>query len=517
MSNTAIRDKYYKRNLWSFSAGGFGRDFMYNLFNGQIYSFILLTKNLTDAEAAIIGIVIMVARIWDAINDPLMGGIIENTRTRWGKFKPWILIGAITNSILVTLMFSVPLKGMSYVIFFAVAYIFLDITYTMNDIGYWSMLPALSSNSNNRNTLSSLANIFAGVGGAIVGFITPVLAIGPGAIGGSAVIAFPVVAIIASVLFIGCQTMTCLLVKEDPLPPVEKINGKAPNPLKQMFKVLKGNDQLLWIALIMMIFNVGNSLFAGLSNWFVYLRFGYEGMLASLFGIISGVASAIIVVYPLIAKKLERKTIIKLCMILTAVGYALILVMGMFTDMIYLIAACGFLHSIGQTLFYQVLTISIANTVEYNEWKTGSREESIIFSVRPFMAKLGSALQMGVVSIVLGTLGITTITEAISQQEDWATQGIITESEKLANISDIIAGAPENAKTGLLLCMTIIPVVLVFIAGIIYLAKYKITESKYTEICDEIARRKADLEESQGEEVAEISETAEAVVVSQEE
>ncbi len=512
MANTTIKEKYFKRNLWTFSAGGFGRDFMYNLFNTQMYTFILLTKNLSDAEAAIIGIVIMVARIWDAVNDPLMGGIIERTRTRWGKFKPWIMIGAVTNSILVFFLFWTPLKGMEYVIFFAVAYIFLDVTFTMNDIGYWSMLPALSSNPANRDTLSSVANIFAGIGGAVVGFITPILTVGELAIGGSAVQAYWVIAIIAGVLFIGCQTMTCICVKEDPLPPVQKTEGKGENMLKQMFKVLKGNDQLLWVALVMVIYNLGSAVIGGLSNWFVYLRFGYAGAMTSLFGILSGIASAIIVVYPLLAKKFSRKNIIKISLISIAVGYGLMLLMGLVVNNFYVIALCGLFYSLGQTLFYQVLTISIANTVEYNEWKTGKREESIIFSVRPFMAKLGSALQMGVVSLVLGMLGITAITEAVSQQENWYTQGVITsEAEKIANIEGILAGAPESAKVGLLICMTLIPIVLISIAGVIYLAKYKITEEKYAEICAEINARK-ELDETSKEvveAVVEAGETAE--------
>ena len=104
---------------------------------------------------------------------------------------------------------------------------------------------------------------------------------------------------------------------------------------------------------------------------------------------------------------------------------------------------------------------------------------------------MGSALQMGVVSLVLGMLGITAITEAVSQQENWFTQGVITsETEKITNIENILAGAPESAKTGLLVCMTVIPIVLICIAGVIYLTKYKITESKYEEICAEIRARK---------------------------
>ena len=509
MSNTSIKDKYFKRNLWTFSAGGFGRDFMYNLFNGQMYTFILLTKNLTEAEAAIIGLVIMIARIWDAVNDPLMGSIIENTRTRWGKFKPWIMLGAVTNAILVFFLFWTPLKGMSYVIFFAIAYIFLDVTYTMNDIGYWSMLPALSSDPNNRNTLSAVANIFAGVGGAIVGLLAPILTVGKLAIGGSPVVAFPVVAIIAGVLLIGCQTMTCICVKEDPLPPLPKTEGKKPNPIKQMFTVLKGNDQLLWVALCMVIYNLGSSIITGLSNWFVYLRFGYEGTLNSLFGILSGIASAVIVFYPMLAKRVERKTIIKISMVCVAVGYGLMMTLGLTLNNLTLISLCGLFYSVGQTMFYQVLTISIANTVEYNEWKTGKREEGIIFSVRPFMAKLGSALQMGYVALTLGILGITAITEAISKQENLFVQGAIDETTKAANITSLIAQAPDSAKTGLLICMTVVPVVLICIAGVIYLAKYKLTETRYDEICAEIKARK-EAEVGVSEEASEATEAVEA-------
>ena len=78
-----------------FSLGTVGRDFLYNLFNGYLMTFILFTKTIDNAMLSIVGVIIVLARIFDAFNDPIMGGIVENTRSQWGKYKPWQLIGAV--------------------------------------------------------------------------------------------------------------------------------------------------------------------------------------------------------------------------------------------------------------------------------------------------------------------------------------------------------------------------------------------------------------------------------------
>lgn len=482
------------RNLWSFSLGGVGRDFMYQLFNTYMLTCILLTKGVNTAEFAIVGVVIMCCRIFDALNDPIMGSIIEITRTKWGKFKPWIMIGAITNSILVFFMFWIPLKGMSFVIFFAIAYIFWSITFTMNDISYWSMLPSLTSHHADRDKLSSIANICAGVGAGLATIIIPTFTTGSLTIGGSATTAFPVLAVIVGVFFIGCQFMTCVCVKEKPLPPIDKDRSKV-NPLKKIFKVLKGNDQLRWIAIIMFIHNLGSSILGGLSTWFVYFRFGYEGAMVGLFGILTGVAGAILVVYPLLARKFTRRQISKISLVLIYIGYGLMLTVGLVTQkmestvMFYPIALCGIFYAIGQSVFYQVQTITIANSVEYNEWKTGEREEGIIFSIRPLAAKMGSAAQMGVVTIVLSILNIADITNRISEQENLVSMGTITAEEKLANINAIIAQVPQSTVSWLLVCMTVLPIIFLTITVVLYLKFSKLDEEMYERMRADIDAR----------------------------
>ena len=100
-STTTLNSRLSKRNLWGYSSGGVGRDLVYNLVNAQLFTCALLTKGLTATNMITMSIIIIACRIFDACNDSLMGAIIEMTRTKWGKFKPWILSGAISNAVVV--------------------------------------------------------------------------------------------------------------------------------------------------------------------------------------------------------------------------------------------------------------------------------------------------------------------------------------------------------------------------------------------------------------------------------
>ena len=234
-----------------------------------------------------------------------------------------------------------------------------------------------------------------------------------------------------------------------------------------------------------------------------HFRFGYEGALVSLFGILTGIAGAILVIYPLLARKFNRRQISKICLILIYIGYGLMLAIGLATQnleadwVFYPIALSGAAWAIGQAVFYQVQTITIANSVEYNEWKTGEREEGIIFSIRPLAAKMGSAAQMGVVTIILSLLKIADITDKISEQENLANMGEITAEVKLANINAIIAQVPTEITTWLLVCMTVLPMIIMTITVIIYLKKSKLDEAMYERMRADIdARKKGEEEES---------------------
>ena len=488
-------EKLSKRNRWSYSLGGIGRDMVYNLVNAQLFTCLLLTKNLSAANMIAISLIMIVCRIFDACNDPIMGGIIEITRTKWGKFKPWIMIGAITNVAVVFSMFFVPLKGDAYVIFFIFAYLLWGITYTMNDISYWGMLPSLTSNQKDRDTISTFATLFAGIGAGISVVLFPTLAYGSTAIGGSATTGSTVMCILFCCAFIGCQTMTCFVVKEKPLPP-KNPNAEKPS-LGKMFKVLFKNHQLLWASLAMLFYNVGGAILtSSILSIFIFLRFGYEGFLVTLFVIISSVSSGVMIFYPLLTRKFKRKQISTFSVILATCSYALMLIIGLCwqsNSMICfaLLAASGFGAAIGQTMHYMVLTVSIENCVEYNEVMTGDRAEGSIFSLRPFMAKMGSAIVQGIVSLTFAALAITDITNKISNIENEATLGQISEEIKAANIKDILGQVASSTPNWLLVVLTVAPILFLVSSLAVYLTRYKITEDKYAELLKTIEERKA--------------------------
>lgn len=132
-------EKLSNRNLFMYALGTFGRDFLYNLFNGYLLSFCVFTKTLNTAQFTAITFIIVAARIFDAFNDPIMGGIVENTRTKWGKYKPWQLIGCVTTAGVIITLFCVPAQGWAFIGLLAAMYFLFSITYTMNDISYWGM------------------------------------------------------------------------------------------------------------------------------------------------------------------------------------------------------------------------------------------------------------------------------------------------------------------------------------------------------------------------------------------
>ena len=499
-------ERLSKRNLWGYSLGGIGRDMTYTLVNTYLTLFILFTKGLSTAEYAAVGIIFIVCRIFDGCNDPFMGMLIEKTRTKIGKFKPWILAGCFSNILIILLLFFVPLQGSSYVIFFAFGYLLWGITYTMNDISYWGMMPSLTSHPTDRNNLSTIANVGAGIGAGLCVILIPTLTAGETALGGNTQTAYQIIACVVCVLFAACQVMTCCVVKEKPLPPVTAEN-KDKRGLGAMFKVVLKNDQLLVTAGSMLLYNVGSAIMNSLYTYWVYLRFGYKGTLCTIFSILTGISMAIIVFYPLLSKKLTRKQLAKICVSTVVAGYSLMLILALVTGAFdasrssmvafVFIGLCGAIASFGQALYYQVLTISVSNTIEYNDLKTGRRDEGIIFAVRPFMAKMGSSIVKAIETVALIALGIDLLAKQISDQTQLNATGAISEETMLGNINNILAGANSDTSQWVIVCMAVFPILFILSSFILYMKKFKIDEKEYDKICEEISLRDAQAENSE--------------------
>ena len=493
------KEKNTKKNLLYFPLGTVGRDAVYCLINSYLLTFVLFTRSLTGAQIAAITGIMIAARVFDALNDPIMGNIIERTRSRFGKFKPWLVAGGLSTSVVIYLMFNVRLEGWAFVCFFGAMYFAFSITYTMSDISYWGMIPALGSDADARNQFTSRATLCAGIGATLASILIPLFTAGSGAIGGNTAVAYGRIALIVAILAPLFILFTVLGVREHREPAgAERKREKF--SLKQVFRTIARNDQLVWAAVIFLIQQVGNGLvIGGISSTYIYFTFGYDGGLYSLFTTVGMSATAFLMIfYPAISRRMHRKKLMGIMSVIAVCGYVLMLtpliLSGAGMVGFWLMVAGYMLSNFGQYCFYLIMMISIMNTVEYNEYKFGVREEGIITSLRPFITKMASALIVALTSVTYLIFGVTEYTNRISELEQQCAQGLISEERKLVEISGVIFGAEGQAgvsggqSAGLLVAMTVLPCALMLISYFLYRKKYRLDEEEYDRICGELEK-----------------------------
>ncbi len=148
------------------------------------------------------------------------------------------------------------------------------------------------------------------------------------------------------------------------------------------------------------------------------------------------------------------------------------------------------LANFGQYGFYLIMMISIMNTVEYNEYEHGVRDEGIIGSLRPFLTKMASALTVAIANLTYITFGILKYTNGISQYEQAANAGSITAEEKADAITQLLSGVQNGQSLGLLVVMTVLPFLLMYASYVLYNKKYILDEAEYERICTELENRK---------------------------
>ena len=408
----SAEDRQFNKNKWLFSVSGVGRDMSYQLIASFLLTYIQFGIPLSIVQFTTLSLLIgVLGRVWDAINDPVMGAIIEGTHMKFGKFRPWILIGAVLTGAIIITMFNIHPTGWGFVVFMISMYLLWETSFTMNDIGYWSMLASLSSKKEQRNSVTMLTVVFAGVGAFIaqggISFLYP----------GNVQQAFSWISIAIAVIFMAMQIVMALLIKERPRDQMEK-NEKV--SVKQMWNTIKNNDQILWMTLVMLFYNIGSSMLVGLAYNLYFLEIGYDGnaiVFIAIFGIFN-IASQLF--YPKLSAKLGRKKLQNISILLACVGYLGIALLGWTPILpfnLITLSLFGVLVFVGQAWYYMACIINMTNCVEYNEYKRGERNEAVVSTLRPFMAKFADALKYAVVTLVLVVSTVYGLSQNISTME----------------------------------------------------------------------------------------------------
>ncbi len=445
------------RNHYTFGLGTIGRDMLYSLVSMYLIFYLTDILDLPDTTLWWLTSILLIARIFDAVNDPIMGVIVDNTHSRFGKFKPWMAIGAVLTGLFTVLMFTdFGLRGTAYLILFAVIYLLWDLSFTANDIAYWSMLPTLSMDQKGREKIGAFARICADVGlfAVVVGIVPITKALGDAL--GSMSKAYFVFAIAVSLIMIAGQCITLFGVKE-----LKGVFLKdEQTTLKGLFSIIFKNDQLLYTAISMSLFMIGYMTTTSFGQYFFKYAYGDENMY-SIFALVLGVSQiTALVVFPMFSKRFSRKVLYAGSTVMVVLGYVIFFLAPM--NMLF-IGASGVIIFLGEAFIQLLMLMFLTDTIEYGQWKLGKRNDSVTLSLQPFINKIGGAIASGIV-------GATVILSGISRAKtpaDVTSQGLLL---------------MKTAMLGL-------PLLFILAGYLLYRYKYKIDAKMYQEILSDLEAR----------------------------
>ena len=379
----AYKDKVPKRVKYTFAFGALGKDLIY----GMIATFSMLYfTDVLNISPLFIGGMFFAAKLWDAFNDLFMGMIIDNTHSRWGKFVPWLVSGTLLNAVVFVVMFTdFGLSGTGLLIFVTVIYILWGMTYTVMDIPYWSIIPNLTSDPQEREKISVLPRIFASIGNSLIiaGFgVTIISALGGGQL------AYNRFAWIIAVVFVVTVAVTVINLPKIRVSP----KNKEKVTFKRIIRIIFKNDQLRWAVAFILLYNIGLQLIAGTAVYYFSYVCNNAHMLTP-FMISASVAEVIgLIVFPKITKFLSRKKAFFLSCFLPLLGLTLLLIVGFVNPQnIILTVAAGIILKAGTGLELGCATVFLADVVDYGEYKLGTRNEGVVFSLQTLIVKLTSA------------------------------------------------------------------------------------------------------------------------------
>ena len=458
--------KYIKSKL-GYGVGAIGLDLSYGMF----YSF--LAKYLTDVlkmKSSFLLVLTPIARVWDGINDPMMGTIVDNTHTKMGKYRPWILTGAILNAIVLVFLFTNPfrLTGVGIAIYVAVTYILWGMTNTLADIPYWSMVPSFTSDPKERNLISTVARAFSGLGQGIVTIGAPLL-----------MTAFSLTTVIDNetgeavkvhdarsymVAALACAVCLILFASICVGSTKEHITTQSGEKfsLKRSFSVIKSNDQLLVFMLFAMISNAGWYLTSGVATYYFDVVVGDPNK-QSAFSTSSAIGSVVgLLLLPILTKYMSKRRAYQVSLGVAALGYVGMSICS-FAGNLLLMNIFYIVGAIGIASMFIAQTIFLADIVDYGEVKMGFRAESITFSMKGFLQKMAYTLQT---IILFATLGLTGYDSSLHMNNSGA------------------------AKMGITMMLCVIPSVLFVISLIIFSTKFKLHGSFMDEITKTVMENK---------------------------
>lgn len=466
--DSSKKEQHVVRSRLAYSLGAFGHDAFFALLS--TYFMMYVTGHLFDSgdkhfDNKMVGyvtLIILILRIGELIIDPMIGNAIDRTNTKWGKFKPWVVGGGVISAVLLAALFT-PLGGLNlsnpilYLVLFAIIYIVMDVFYSFNDVGFWSMVPAMSFDSHERDKIATFARVGSTIGGQIIGFVIMPMVLffsvkqngGTGDDRGWFIFAV-IVAAISAITAIGVGMFTHeqkSLLREN----------KEQTKFKDILKILVKNDQLLAIAMSYLFFTTGQTLLNSFELYYFTYILGNSKAFSILGGLNTVVGVISVFAFPLFSGKIGRHKLFYGAASIEVIGALIFAFAGKSLALVLLGAELFF---IPQPIIFLVVLMTITDSVEYGQLKLGHRDESLTLSIRPLLDKFGGAVANGVVGAATVAAGMT----------GGATAATIT----------------AHGVSIFKIYMFLIPIALILVGIIIFALKVKLDESSHAKIVAEL-------------------------------
>ena len=452
----------------AFCFGNVGHSAFYGVMSTYFIIFVTsgmfdgLSKHVANKLIALITGLIVGVRILELIVDPIIGNIVDNTKTRWGKFKPWIFWGNIVSGALMLVLFTgifglAKVNWVLFAILFVIIFLTFDIFYSFSDVSYWGMVPALSEDSNERGIYTSLG-AFAGTIGwnGLTIIVVPIvtyftyLATGQHKEGPIGWFAF---AAIITALAILSALAVCFGTKEKHN--IIRNSAKQKTTIRDVFSAIFHNDHILWPALAYLLYSCAYVITNGVLFYLYKFVIGKPGQ----FWIVGVIATIIgfctSPLFPILNKFIPRKWLFimgQVCMVLAYIIFIFC------RSNIFMMDLGLVLFNINYAQLVTVLTFTDA--IEYGQLKNGQRNEAVVLAVRPMIDKLTGAISNGLVGYIAVAAGMT---------------GAATAADMTA----------KDIRTFDSMAFYI-PMVLAILSIIVFLLKVHLSEEKHAEIVEEL-------------------------------
>ena len=453
----AVQERTSPRDRWLYGVGTLGRDMTYTL---VAFFLIFYLTDVVDVDNRTLGwitAILLVVRLVDAVLDPIVGALVDSTRTRWGQFKPWMALGGLVSGVFTVLLFTdLGLTGSQFVVVFCLVNLLWGVGWAAHDIAYWGMLPALSLNAADRERTAAIAKIFATLGQFAVVVGVPLITAGIAVSVGGAERAWQLVALGCSLAMVVTMGVTIAGVRQRSDIDLE---GERTG-LRELARALFRNDQLLWAATAYLLFMVGYGLPGSFGLYFFKYAYGDESVF-SLFAACVGVGQLLgQATFPMLVRRFGRSRLYgfsTVAIVLSFVAFAVapmnLLVLGAIAVVMFFLAS----------LIMLLMLVFQADTIEYGQWKLGQRNGAVTFALQPFINKVSGATNTAIVGVVVIVAGIN-------------------EAQSKADVT-------AQGQLVLRLAMVILPAVLVAIGYVVWRRRFVIDEALHARIVAELDAR----------------------------